>query len=119
MHRLLVRCLPTALAKTAHLQPDDTDLKITLPRHLILKLLKRRACVLDNGSATETRHMTVIPAGFCFVVVLLALQMHEVKLVDQATIFEQRNRPVHRCAVDSGIVLFRDRQQLCRVEVPR
>ena len=51
------------------------------------------------------------------VVMLLAFNVHEIQLIDQAAILEQGNRSIDRGAVNVGIALFGDPQQGGRVQM--
>jgi len=63
--------------------------------------------------------MAVIAAGLRLVVVLFSLQMHQVKLIDQALLFQQRNGSVHRRPVDLRVLLLSQLQEFGRIEMAR
>ena len=61
--------------------------------------------------------MTVIAICLGLVIVFLALKVHEIKFIDQAKVFQQRNGSIHGGAVNVGILLFRDLQQRRCIEM--
>lgn len=80
--RFRVRGLSASPAETTRLKPYHPDREIAAFGHLVLQFLEGRTGVLDDGSASKTGEVTVIPIRFCLVVVLLALEVHEIEFID-------------------------------------
>jgi hypothetical protein len=59
--------------------------------------------------------MQMIFLGLDLVVVLLSVEVHEVKFIDHAETFQQLKRPVHSRAIDVWIALSRETQQTRRI----
>jgi hypothetical protein len=76
------------LAKSTHFQPDDPDMKTALLDHLCFQFLERRTRVFHDRAAPEASHVAVISIGLGLVIVLLALNVHQIKFIDQPTVLE-------------------------------
>src|SRR5262249_39609037 len=57
----------------------------------------------DDFAAAQAGHVHVVAAGAAFVEVTLALEMHQVQLVDEALAFKQADGSVNGDAVDGRI----------------
>lgn len=104
-------------APPADLQARDANVKSLLARYLRLQPLEQRACELLDPAALEASQMHVIDVGFRFVEVFLAVQVHEVQLIDQTQFLQQLNRPVNGRPIDVFVALPRQFQQSCGVQV--
>ena len=74
----------TAAASAADFQSDDANVKPLPSRDFRLKAFEQRACELLDSPALEARQVHMIDGGFRLVIMLLAVQVHEIQLVDQA-----------------------------------
>src|ERR1700677_817329 len=113
-----MRSLTTLFAKSANFQPYYADVKSALCSDLRLEPLERRTRVFHDCAAAGAGHVAMLAVCLGLVVVLFALDVHQVQLIDQAVSFEQRNRSIDGGAVALRIPLSGDLQQSCRVEVP-
>lgn len=59
----------------------------------------------------------MIDVGFRLIEVLLTIEMHEIKLVDQAETFQQVQRPVDGRPIDPAVTIPRERQESSGIEV--
>ena len=62
--------------------------------------------------------MHVVNGGLRLIEVLLAIEMHQVQLVDQPQLLQELQRAIYRRPVDSGIALLRLLQERCRIQMP-
>lgn len=63
--------------------------------------------------------MAVIAIGLGLVVVLLALNVHEIEFIDQSTILEQSEGSIDRGAIDVGIMFPGQLKERGRIQMPR
>ncbi len=92
------------LANSAHFQPHYPDLKTALLDHLLFQFLERRARVFHDRAAPKAGHVTVIAVGLGLVIMLLALDVHEIEFIDQPAILEQCESSIDRGAIDIGVL---------------
>jgi len=105
-------------ASPAYFQAHDANVKTLLPGDFSLQAFEQRAGKLLDPPTLEARQVNMIDIGLGFVKVLLAIQMHQVELVDQPQFLEKFNGPVHCCAIDLAVALLRQRQQGRGIQVP-
>src|ERR1700722_7587651 len=74
---------PAVGAISANLQPRHNDPEPAVLFHLRLQLLKNIADEFHDLAATQARHVDVIAVQFTFVVMPLAVNVHQVEFVDQ------------------------------------
>jgi hypothetical protein len=115
--KLQRRSFLTPLAKSTHFQPDYPDLEATLLNHLFFQFLERRTRVFHDRAAPEAGHVAVISIGFGLVIVLLALNVHQIQFIDQPTVFEQREGSIDRGAIDIRILFPGDLQKPSGVQM--
>ncbi len=87
--------------------------------YLALQPLKYIADELHNLPATQARHVDVVTVHFALVVVTFAVDVHQVKFVNQSVALQQLQGPVDGAAVDTGIELLRPAEKLGRIQVLR
>jgi hypothetical protein len=105
-------------AESADLGSGDFDLKSQRGFDLIAEILYRIAKELLDGAALEADHVGVSPLQARLVVVLFAFVVQQVEFVDQAFLFQYFERAVNRDAIDLGIALLSQLEQLVGVEMP-
>jgi len=116
LHLLLFLCSACA-AKSSNFKPYGLNLELVLRRNLLFQSLKRRSRKLHNLSAPKAGQMQMLLLGLDFVIVLFAVEMHQVQFVDQAQLFEQLDGSVNRSLIDIRIPLARHVQQACCVQM--
>src|ERR1700690_4181253 len=79
----------------AHLGPRQDDLKSEMSLYLIAHLLQQVAKELLNLAAAHTNYMGMFLFQAGFVIMLVAIVMHQVQLVHQAARFEKLQGSVH------------------------
>ena len=77
----------TLPAHPSHFEAHYLYLKIILCRDLALQALEGRTVKLFNFPAMEARQVQMVLLCLDLVVMLLPVQVHQVKLVDQAQAF--------------------------------
>jgi len=104
-------------AIAANLGALNHDLETEMGFHLPPQLLERLPEKLLYFSAAETDDVGVFAFHPGLVVVLIAVNMHEVELVHQSARLQHFQRPIHRHPVEFGIDLFGHFIQPFSVEV--
>ncbi|HXO31207.1 MAG TPA: hypothetical protein VN901_02510 [Candidatus Acidoferrales bacterium] len=99
-------------------QTNRANLEAAPCGHFSLQFLKQIARKLHDGTALKAGHVAMIMVGFDFVIVLLALDMHQVQLIDQATALQQVDRAIDRRAIDTRIFFSGKLEQGRCVEMP-
>jgi hypothetical protein len=107
--------LPASFAQSAYFEPHHANLKPAFLGDLPFQLFKGRTRVLHDRPALEASHVTVVAAGFHFVIMLLAFEVHELQFIDQPAVFEERNGSIDDGSVDIGILLLGNLQQRCYI----
>jgi hypothetical protein len=107
----------TPPAQTSDLETHDLHFKIILCRDLPLQPLERGAVKLLNLSTTKTGKMQMVLLRLDFVIMLLSVEVHQVKLIDQPEPLEQLQGPVDGRTIDIGIPLAGARQERSCIEV--
>jgi len=92
-------------------------MKVAVTLDLAFQAIKESAFEFCNFAAPKTSHMDVVSLRSTLVVMLLALQVHEIEFIDQAVALEEVQGPVDRYTVDLGINLARMAQNLAGIEV--
>src|SRR5712692_353325 len=110
--------LAAVLAVAADFRACDGDLDAAVALDLALELLEQPALELAHFAAAQAGDVDVVAGPVTFVVVLVATDMEQVQLVDQAVALEQIERAVHSDAVHARINLLRVPQDGASVEVP-
>ena len=64
------------------------------------KLLEHGAGKLLDAAASETGQMDMIAFGLDLVIMLFALQVHQIEFIDQPQLLEQIDGAIHRGTVD-------------------
>src|ERR1700689_3699973 len=93
----------TLFANSAHFQPHNSYVKTALFGHLFCQFLERRTGVFHDATTAETSHVAVVAIGLGLVIVLLALDMHEIEFIDQSAILEQAESTIDGGTIDVGI----------------
>ena len=101
----------------AHLGPRQDDLKSEMSLDLLPHLLQQIAEKLFDFAAAQANHVGMFLFQARFVVVLVAIVMHQVQLVHQAAGLEQLQRPVDGDAVQLRIFFARQREQTFGIQM--
>jgi hypothetical protein len=100
--------------KPSNFQPHYLNVELILRSNLLLELLERGRRELGHRAAAEASQMQMVLPGLDFVVMLFAVQVHQIELIDHAQPFEQLERPVHRSSINVRIPLASKLQEaLC------
>jgi len=108
---------PALRAIAADLQPRNHDMEVAVPLNLAFEAVKQVAFELDDFSAAQARHMNVIALRASLIVVLLALHVHQIKLINQSMPLKQAESAIDGYTIDLGIDLSRMAQNLARVQM--
>jgi hypothetical protein len=92
------------------------DLKIVLPSHLFPQLLDQRAFELDDLATSGTDQVIMLSRVFELVIVMFFFQ--EMKLDDQAHLFEQVKGPVDGRQAETRILLPGQTIDFVGIEMP-
>ena len=87
-------------------------------RDFLFELVEHGAGELFYPAASKTSQVNVFASGFHFVIMLFALQMHQVQFVDQPMLLEQFEGPVHGGAIDIREASLGDFQQGSGIHMP-
>ena len=79
------------------------DFNLAIVFDLLLQLLEESAFHFSNFSATQTGDVNVIAQAVAFVIMLIAADMEQVKLVNQADALEHIERAIDGDAMDVRI----------------
>jgi hypothetical protein len=101
----------------AHLGPRQDDLKSEMSLYLIAHLLQQVAKELLNLAAAHTNYMGMFLFQAGFVIMLVAIVMHQVQLVHQAARFEKLQGSVHGDAVQLRIFFTRECEQTFGIQM--
>jgi hypothetical protein len=105
------------IAVAADFQAGDYDVEVAIALDLPLEAVEKTAFEFRNFAAAKTGHVDVVSLGATLVVMFLALEVHEVKFIDQAVAFEETQGPIDRHTIDLGINLACVAQDLAGVEM--
>src|SRR5664279_2288338 len=108
---------PAIRAIPADLEARNYDMKLAVALDLPSYPVKKVAFELLHFPAAQACHVHVITVRTTFVKMAFSLNVQQIKFIDQAVAFEQRQRPVHGNAIDVGIHLRRPAQYLGGVQV--
>src|ERR1700730_9535223 len=108
---------PALVAIAADFQARDYDVELAITLNLPLQAVEEIALKFHDLAATQACHVNVVSLWTPFVVMLLALHVHQVELVDQAMTLEQIDGAVDGDPVDLRINLAGFAQDLAGVEV--
>jgi hypothetical protein len=75
-------------AITSALQAGDHDVELAVALNLPFEAVEKIALEFRDLSATQARHVNVVPLWTSFVKVLLSLHMHQVQLIHQTMAFQ-------------------------------
>jgi hypothetical protein len=73
--------------------------KLAVALDLTLQPVKKITLEFRDFAATQAGHMNMIPLRAALIIVFFSLDVHQIKLVDQAMPFEQSQCPVDRHAI--------------------
>src|ERR1022692_4433383 len=104
-------------AVTAHFGPCQNDLETEVTLNLFPHLLQQIAEKFLNLAAAQTNHVSVLLFQARLVVVLVAVVVHEVQLVPEASGLEQLQSAIDGYPVDFGIALARELEETLSVQV--
>lgn len=108
----LTTCRCTALAATpTHFQSNDSNVESFLTGYFRLQALEQRTGEFFNPPTLKTRQMNVIHVGLRFVEMLLPVQVHQVKFINQPQLFQEFESSVHGRSVYPPVMLPCQRQQ--------
>src|SRR5438270_367197 len=93
--RLALRDRPASAAISANFEARHNNMEPALPLNLPLQPVEEVALKLLNLPAPQARHMEMIALGTSLIVVLFALQVHEIQLIHQPMALQQSQRAVH------------------------
>src|SRR2546422_9041549 len=109
--------LPAGVAVATHLGSGYGDLHAPIALDLALKLLKQAALELTDFTAAQASDVDVVAGSVAFVVVLVAADVQQVQLVDQAVALEQVQGAIHSDAVHARVNLLRPAEDGTCVEM--
>ncbi len=85
--------------------------------HLFPEPLQRLSVELFHFAATQADDVRMLLLGTRLVVMLVALEVHQVQLIHELSFFEHLQSSVDGNAVDPGILLLRKLVELLGIEV--
>src|SRR5947209_11682895 len=85
--------------------------------HLVFKRVESLAYKFGYFAAAQASHVNMILAKLAFIVVSFAIQVHQVKFVNQSLPLQQSESPIRRAAVDSRVCFLRLAQDLAGVQM--
>ena len=104
-------------AVPADFQTRNEDVEAAILFDLLLQPFKTVADKFRDLPATQAGHVNVVASQAPFVVVALAVDVHEVEFVDKAMTLEQAQGAVHRTTVDAGVEFLGLAENLAGVEM--
>ncbi len=104
--RLVGLFFPALFAVAADFGARRRDVDAAVSFDLFFQLFVEFRLELADGSAFQAGHVDVVAGAVAFVEVLVAAQVEQVKLVNQAVAFEQIDGAVDGHAMDAGIELL-------------
>jgi hypothetical protein len=104
-------------AVTTDFQPGDDDMEAAVPLDLTFQAVEQVTLEFRNLATAQARHVNVVPLGAAFVVVFLALHVHEIEFVNQTMSLEQSQGAIDSDPVNLGIEAAGAAQQLTGVKV--
>ena len=110
-------CSATLAAVPADFQAGHNNVETAITLDLPFESVEEIAFEFRDFSATQACHVHVIALGPSLVVMLLSLQMHQVKFVDQAVPFQEIQGPIYGDTIDLRIDLPRFAQNLTGVQM--
>ena len=113
--------LPVAavFAQAADFGAGDGDFDVEITDNLRFQILVKLRFEFADPAAADARDVNVIARAVAFVIVAMAAEMKQVKLVDEAVIFQQVHRAIDRDARDIGIDFLRALEDFFGVHVAR
>ena len=100
-------------AVASNLQSCSLHLKSFVQRHVLLEPLEHAVFDLGDLAAAVAGQMKVFRAGAGFKIMHLAMQMHQVKLIDEALLLQKLERAVNGGPVDIDLLLRSLAQSAC------
>ena len=104
-------------AVPSNFKAADHDGEAAIALNLALQPIEQVAFKFRDLATAQAGHVNVIPLRTALVIMLLALHVHEVKLVHQAVALEQIEGAVNRDPVDVFVELPRAPQDLTGVKM--
>ena len=104
-------------AIAADLGPREHDLESEVRFHLPAHLLQRLAEKFLDFAAAQADDVRVLLLQASLVVMLVALEVHQIELVHQAAFFEQLQRAIDRDAIELGVFFLGQLIQALGVQV--
>ena len=90
-------------AVAADFQAGNNDVEAAIALDLSFEAIEEITFEFGDFSAAQAGHVDMVPLGATFVIMLLALQVHEVEFVNQAVAFQEIQRAVDGHAIDLRI----------------
>src|SRR5208282_1274995 len=107
----------TARAVSTDLKARDDDVKPAIAFQLVLQRLESLAHELGDLSAAQAGHVNMITPQLPLVVMSLAVQVHQVKLVDQSLPLQKVQGAVNRASVYRVVYRARLAENLAGVQM--
>ena len=105
------------VAVPANFQAGHHNVELAVALNLTFEPVEQIAFKLRDLAAAQAGHVDVVSLRTALVEMLLALHMHEVKLIDQAVTLEQINSPIDGDAVNLRINPPRLAQNLAGIQM--
>jgi hypothetical protein len=106
------------VAVTADFGAGNGDLDLAVIFDLTLELFEKRAFHFPDLAAAQAGYVDVVAETMAFVVVLIAMDVEQVELVNQAVALEHVERAIDGDAVNARIDLLRQLENRPGVQVP-
>ena len=97
------RCAAAGGTISTNFKPGDDDVESAIALDLSLEAVEQIAFEFGDFPATETGHVDVIPLRATLIKMFFALQVHEIKFIDQALALEEVEGAVDRDAINLRI----------------
>lgn len=104
-------------AVATHFKTRDHDVKTAVALNLSFEPVEKITLKFHDLAAAQACHMNMIPLGTPFVIVLLALHVHQVKFVYQAMPLQQIERSIDGDPVNAWVEFACMTKDLRRVEM--
>jgi hypothetical protein len=108
----------TPAAHSSHFETHDLYGKIFLRGDLALQPLEGGTIKLLDLAAVEASQVQMVLLGLDLVIMLFAVQVHQIQLINKSQAFEQLQGPIDSSAIDIGVALPSAREQRGSVKVP-
>jgi hypothetical protein len=87
-------------AISSYLKSGDNYVVVTVPPQLFLQRLEKLALELGDFATAQARHVNVVARESSLVVVPLALNMHQIELVNKAVTFQKSQGSIYGAPID-------------------